>query len=630
MPELKLDIERIEGRYRARVRKAPAGKGATSWFDLPAETGFTGDDPDPATLWRHLTIDSPGRQETPRRLGQHLFEKVFTGPVLTAWRASLAASGDGDLLLRLRLDDDPRLLSVPWELLFDPDSGTFLATERRVVRSLGRPMSVRRLAAPAPFRILVVLSCPAGVARLDTRQEWAALDQALGGKVVLKPVPPNLQEIDQALQSGEWHALHFVGHGGTDSEGGFLVLEDGHGDARTVDHLRLGKVLSHPSLRLIVLNACEGARPGQTDVFSGVAQALGRKGVPAVVAMQKPISDAAAIAFARSFYGALAEEWTVGTALWKAREDLFRDHEAEWAIPVLYLSGKDRPVIISDPGPDDGGAWKKVAVALVGLGLVIGLIWQLTASPEPPDDREECRPPQGAENNPKLCPSPKDLNMAFALIEPGTFQMGQKGGAKDDEPVHLVRITQPFCIGVYEVTQEQWAIVFGNQPPKLEERHLPVQRIKYAEAQDFLRRLNEKDPARPYRLPTEAEWEYVARGRMQMAFSFGDAAALVQHANCGESGDGFDGVACVGQFSENPWGVHDMLGNVFEWVSDWYGSYPSEPVDDPRGPQTGEKRIRRGGGWDSAARTCSSVARSDVQPDYSDKYTGFRLVREIR
>jgi hypothetical protein len=170
MPRIELVIERDGERYRARVRKAPAGRGATSRFDLPAETGFARDGPDPANPSRHLIIDSPGRQGSPRSLGQNLFEKVFAGPVLTAWRASLAASGDGDLLLRLRLDDDPRLLRAPWELLFDPEPGTFIATERRVIRSLDLQAKARPLGASAPFRILVVLSCPPGGRGTESRE----------------------------------------------------------------------------------------------------------------------------------------------------------------------------------------------------------------------------------------------------------------------------------------------------------------------------------------------------------------------------------------------------------------------------------------------------------------------------
>lgn len=607
--ELKLDIERVGDRYRARVRKAPAGKGSWTWFEPPDEEEI--------------------RLAIAKDLGRRLFESVFAGSVLTAWRASLAASRD-ELLLRLRLDGDPRLLKVPWEILFDPDRRTFVAIERRLIRSLDLPVKARPLEAPAPLRILVVLSSPPDAAPLDLDREWAVLDEVLGDKVELHFVPPRLEEVDRALRSGEWHALHFVGHGGTDGEGGFLILEDRHGESRTVDHLRLKTFLGHPTLRLVVLNACEGARPGTSDAFSGVAQALVKSGVPAVVAMQQAILDAAAITFAKSFYGALAEQQTLGTALWRAREVLFRDHETDWAVPVLYLNGRDAPLLVANTRKEEFSK-RKVAALVVGVLLLTVLIWVSVRSPEPPAVPEGLIVPRGAEENPKECPSPEGLNMAFVRIAPGSFLMGQSGGAKEDEPVHLVKITRPFCIGVYEVTQEQWDLVFKNPPPPPEERYLPALDIKYDAAQDFIHWLNQNDPALPYRLATEAEWEYVARGKTQMVYSFGDDAAnLVRHANCGESGDGFDGPTWVGQFPENSWEVHDMLGNAFEWVADWHGPYPSERVDDPVGPQKGEKRIRRGGSWASSAKACSPAARSIVQPTRSDKYTGFRIVREIR
>lgn len=633
--ELELEIERAGERYQARVRKAPVDLGARCLFELPADANLeelSSGLEDLRRGSRHLAVEASQPAASARDLGRRLFELLFAGPVLEAWRASLGAAG-GDLLLRLRLEDDPRLLKVPWELLFDPRQGAFIATEKRFVRALDLPVEARPLGGPAPLRILVVLSCPPGVAFLDSRQEWAVLQEALGGKVELRLVPPHLDEVDRALRSGMWHVLHFVGHGGTNEDGGYLILEGRRGDARAVDHLHVGTFLSHPSLRLVVLNACEAARPGLSDAFSGVAQALVKRGVPAVVAMQQPISDEAAIAFSRSLYRALAAKATVGRALQEARKDLFRDHEAEWTVPVLYLSGPDEPLVKSR------SIWSRILFIVAGillLGLLTFVSWR-RPSPEPPssadlkpDRKPDLKPPRGAEQNPQECPSPPGLNMAFVKIDPGTFIMGDEG-MKESRPDHQVTITSSFCMGVYEITQEQWARVFRSPQPGEEGRYLPVHGIHYHAAQDFIRLINEKDPAHPYRLPTEAEWEYVARGKTQMRYSFlDDSAALVLHANCGEIGDGFDGPTWVGQFSANQWGAHDMYGNVFEWVSDWNGPYSDEDVENPIGPPKGKKRIRRGGGWKSGANACSSAARSDVEPDRNDQQNGFRIVREIR
>jgi formylglycine-generating enzyme required for sulfatase activity len=635
-----LEIERVRRRYRAKVIAAPVGRRAVSWFDLPSEEELEGVRRDLArhrSASRHLHVAHDGKERiSTEDFGRRLFESVFAGRVQDAWRTSLAAARGG-LLLKLRLDNDPRLLSVPWELLFDPERSELLATERPVVRVLDLAARSRLLGRPAPIRVLVVLSSPADAAPLQTRQEWAALDQAFGGQVELHLVPPRLDEISQALRSGEWHVLHFMGHGQADARGGSLILEDWEGGARVVGHLQLQTLLAEQSLRLVVLNSCDGARTGSADAFSGVAQALLRKGVPAVVAMQQPISDRAAIAFARAFYGALAERSTVGNAMQKARKVLYGGEiEGEWAVPVLYLRGQDRPLMSRRSRPVVTRGWweehrKKIlgaaAVLLVALSF---LVWALSKRPETPSDPGPIpTPPRGASSNPPECPSPPGLDMAFVRIKRGTFQMGQKGGDRNDEPVHQVTITRPFCIGVYEVTQEQWDYIFENLPPEPAERYLPVQDVKYSAAEEFVRLINQRAPAPLYRLPTEAEWEYVARAGRSTVYSFGDdPAALVSHGNC-LSGDGFDSRTWVGQLQANPLGVHDMYGNVFEWVSDWFGDYPSGAVDDPHGPK-GKKRVRRGGSWTSSAKACSSAARSDVKPDRKNEGTGLRIVRDIR
>jgi hypothetical protein len=339
--------------------------------------------------------------------------------------------------------------------------------------------------------------------------------------------------------------------------------------------------------------------------------------------MQQPISDRAAIEFSKAFYGGIAKNATVGAALQRARKDLFRDEEAEWAVPVLYLNGPDDRLLRS--------TWKQIAAIAAGT-LLLGLLgfasWR-QPSAKPPPTSQDVILPQGAKGNPLKCPSPQGLDIAFVKIEPGTFEMGDKG-MKASRPVHQVTITKPYCIGAYEVTKELWSRVLGIPQPPDNEKIMPVRGVTFDEAQQFFAQLNQQDRSSHYRLPTEAEWELAARAKTQMRFSFADDPEILSlYANCKGGKDGFADIAPVGQLKPNPAGLFDMHGNVFEWVQDWYETYPDQSVQDPPGPREGTKKVRRGGSWNSRAQACSSAARSDVDPTLNREETGFRILREI-
>ena len=193
--------------------------------------------------------------------------------------------------------------------------------------------------------------------------------------------------------------------------------------------------------------------------------------------------------------------------------------------------------------------------------------------------------------------------MEFAWIPAGTFVMGSPEGEEgrfDDERQHEVRISRGFWMGRYEVTQGEWEGVMGRNPSSFKAcgARCPVENVSWEDAQFFIERLNGRESGRGYRyrLPTEAEWEYAAR-------------AGTVGARPGELGDvawwdGNSGVRThvVGRKRANGWGLHDMLGNVWEWTADWYGAYPSGSVTDPAGPRAGSSRVSRGGSWATAAR----------------------------
>src|SRR5262249_25718461 len=153
------------------------------------------------------------------------------------------------------------------------------------------------------------------------------------------------------------------------------------------------------------------------------------------------------------------------------------------------------------------------------------------------------------------------IGMEFVLIPAGTFQMGNNDGYDDDKPVHTVRISRPFYLGKYEVTQAQWEAMMGNNPSHFKgDANSPVEQVHWDDVQKFIRRLNAKEGGARYRLPTEAEWEYAARAGTTTSWSFGDdASQLGRYAWCG--GNAGWQTHPVGQLQPNAWGLYDMYGN---------------------------------------------------------------------
>ena len=237
--------------------------------------------------------------------------------------------------------------------------------------------------------------------------------------------------------------------------------------------------------------------------------------------------------------------------------------------------------------------------------------------------------------------------MRMVLIPPGRFRMGTPLGQRDrdtDEgPVRLVRITRPFYLGVFEVTQDQYEAVTGAAPSRFRGPRRPVDSVWWADAAEFCRRAS-RLTGRRFRLPTEAEWEYACRAGSTGPYFFGESEAeLAACANyCDRSNslhlswqdrrhdDGHDATAPVGSFRPNAWGLHDMSGNVFEWTADFYrDAYDPADVTDPRGPPSGPYRVLRGGSWCSPYWMCRSAYRHRFTADGRFNHLiGFRVVME--
>jgi tetratricopeptide (TPR) repeat protein len=297
-----------------------------------------------------------------KAVGDRLFSAIFQGPARICLSNGLleAEQRGSGLRIRLHLGQVPKLAELPWEYLYDPYFDRFLSSSDQtpVVRWTDLPEARRPLQVTPPLRILVVIASPTEYPPLDVDQEWSRLRDALSeleqrGLVLLDRLEgATLGALQQRLRQGELHILHFVGHGSFDpqTQRGTVVFEDEAGHGQPVDGDRLGELLRDRLLRLVILNACEGARGSPVTPWAGLAQQLGRKGIPATIAMQFPITDRAALCFSQEFYRALADGLPVDAALTEARRAILsRENELEWGTPALYLGATDGEVFDVTP-----------------------------------------------------------------------------------------------------------------------------------------------------------------------------------------------------------------------------------------------------------------------------------------
>lgn len=250
-------------------------------------------------------------------------------------------------------------------------------------------------------------------------------------------------------------------------------------------------------------------------------------------------------------------------------------------------------------------------------------------TPTPPD-----RTPTPGDTNPALTVDTpvtySDANAGtFVLVEGGNFDMGctpeQQPCDSEEKPAHSVRLNSYF-IGQHEVTQAQWRALMGDNPSSFAGcDQCPVEQVSWNDVQEFLQRLNARTGQR-YRLPTEAEWEFAARGgNKRQGYQFAGSSSLAAVGWYSENAGGK--THPVGEKLANELGLYDMSGNVWEWCQDWYGTYPSSAQTNPAGPGTGTLRVYRGGSWVYDPQNCRVSNRLGGSP--TDRYgvVGFRLAR---
>jgi hypothetical protein len=363
-----LEIKAVPGvaTYEAKVLDSPDGQ-TSQWIPvqippppagaaelLVGAAGATHASRDAATP-RTRVPGGPDAQAL-KKYGRDLFAAAFVGEIAKRWAVSVERTRQArhGLRLRLRLTDAPELAKFPWEFLYADPPRAFLALSQwtPVVRFLDVPGSARSLAVEPPLRILVFTALPRDLGLLDVESEIAQLREAVADLERFSRVQVRYAssgryaELQKALSEDEYHVLHFIGHGGYDQEAteGTLALvgENGATDEVSADDFAyLLAELDH-SPRLVVLNACRGAEGDRLNVFASTAGKLLDRGIPAVVAMQYPITDRGATVFGGRMYRALAQGVPLDAAISEARFFIKRaTGSLEWATPVLYLRAPD-------------------------------------------------------------------------------------------------------------------------------------------------------------------------------------------------------------------------------------------------------------------------------------------------
>jgi formylglycine-generating enzyme required for sulfatase activity len=286
------------------------------------------------------------------------------------------------------------------------------------------------------------------------------------------------------------------------------------------------------------------------------------------------------------------------------------------------------------------------------------LIYKITSAPAPPPPAlaspivtAKADASQSLVPVPPASPSPiaNSIGMKLALIPAGAFPMGSTDSdpdaLSDEKPQHRVRITQPFYLGVTEVTQGQYQAVMSENPSQFKgSDDLPVEQVSWLDAVRFCNKLSDREGRNPYyridgntvalaggdgyRLPTEAEWEYACRAGTTTRFSFGDDEKELGRFAWYDANSNRR-THPVGERQPNAFGLYDMHGNVWEWCWDGYDSayYKQSPANDPQGPGLAAYRVYRGGGWSLWPRYARSAHRNGNNPVYRYDYLGLRLAR---
>ena len=299
---------------------------------------------------------------------------------------------------------------------------------------------------------------------------------------------------------------------------------------------------------------------------------------------------------------------------------------AQTTLPV----GQHSYIVFCNGYESEEGTVKLKASAPSNLQITLtkeAMATQSTVSQPTVAQRHVVQAPVTNGNNISI-PVKDGISIDMVRVEAGTFTMGATLEIKDpydwEKPTHQVTLTNDYYIGKYEVTQALWQAVMNSNPSNFKGDNLPVEQVSWDDSQEFISKLN-SITGKKFRLPTEAEWEYAARGgKKSRGYQYSGSNNISDVAwykdNSGNK------THAVGSKQANELGIYDMSGNVYEWCQNWYDNYSSSSQTNPTGATSGSYRVYRGGSWNITARICRSSCRNSSTPGYRDYYLGLRLV----
>lgn len=570
--------------------------------------------------------------QTIQHFGSELFDALITGEVRSRYDVSQARAQHLGLGLRIKLRIQVSELAVlPWEFLYDVRCGEFVCLSRHtpLVRYLDLPQPVPPLIVTPPLQILGIVVSPTDVQALDIGAEKKRVEDALQvvqqrGIVKLTWMTGETwRDIQRAMRSGPWHIVHFIGHGTYDRNlrEGMIVLSNPQQKTQLVTATDFSRLLAdHSSLRLVILNACEGARGSGQDLFSSTAATLVRRGIPAVLAMQYTISDLAALELAQTFYESLADNLPVDAAVAEARKAIALNQSLEWGTPVLYMRAADGVIFTVQP--------------------------QAEAPITPPNKTPA----------PITKPSQPPVLFDWVPIPAGEFRMGNDR-AQDleafdrEQPSHTLFLPDyrlarfPVTVAQFarfveatsyrttaeekgvavvwsgakwqEVAGADWAHPTGPHSNVIQKADHPVTCVSWQDALAFCAWAG-------VRLATEAEWEKAARGTEGLRYPWGNERLAADQANVNLVARD---TSVVGSYptGRSPFGVEEMAGNVWEWTSTLYQPYPYRHNDGREDVKADGDRVLRGGSFANSLRHARCACRLREKPTYRGNTVGFRV-----